>query len=71
MTKVTNSERVDSTISDIHKTRQRISDKFDGNINAILEDARQRQAQSGRRTVSYAKSPNQSVNHKGHPLAGN
>ena len=39
---------VDSTIDEIHRTRERIHDKFGGNIRAIVEDARQRQAKSGR-----------------------
>jgi len=59
MTKTTNSSRRDTTIADIHKTRQRISDAFGGDIHAITEDARKRQEQSGRRTVSYAETPNE------------
>ncbi len=54
MTKPTNSNQPDTTIADIHKTRERISDAFGGDIHAITEDARTRQEQSGRRTVSYA-----------------
>ena len=38
----------DTIIDEIHQTRQRIADKFDGDIAAILEDARKRQAASGR-----------------------
>jgi len=38
----------DTTIEEIHCTRQRMADKFAGDIAAILEDARQRQAASGR-----------------------
>lgn len=48
--------RIDSTIVDIHRTRERISDTFGGDIHAITADAKRRQVQSGRRTVSYAKS---------------
>ena len=69
MTKMTNSERVDSTIADIHKTRERISDAFGGDIKAISDDARKRQEQSGRRTVSYADSSNKSVQRNGVPSA--
>ena len=69
MTKMTNSQRVDSTIADIHKTRDRISDDFGGDIQAITEDARKRQEQSGRRTVSYAESPNKTVQRNGVPSA--
>ena len=53
MTRATNSGR-DTTIADIHKIREQISDAFGGDIRAITEDARKRQEQSGRRTVSYA-----------------
>jgi hypothetical protein len=38
----------DTTIEDIHRERQRIAEKFGGDINAILEDARKRQVASGR-----------------------
>jgi len=57
MTRTTNSGR-DTTIADIHKIREQISDAFGGNIRAITEDARKRQEESGRRTVSYAETSN-------------
>jgi len=38
----------DTVIDEIHRTRERIAEKFDGDIAAILEDARNRQAASGR-----------------------
>jgi hypothetical protein len=38
----------DTTVADIHRTRQQMADKFGGDIVAILEDARKRQAASGR-----------------------
>ena len=38
----------DTTIEEIHQTRQRMADKFGGDIVAILDDARKRQAASGR-----------------------
>lgn len=56
---MTNSDRHDTTVADIHKTRERISDAFGGDIHAITEDARKRQEQSGRRTVSYDKNVEQ------------
>ncbi len=65
MTKLTNSDQVDSTIADIHKTRERISDDFGGDIPAISEGARKRQEQSGRRTVSYAELPHEAVDRQG------
>jgi hypothetical protein len=39
---------VDTTIDDIHRTRERLAAKFGGDIKAVLADARQRQATSGR-----------------------
>jgi hypothetical protein len=38
----------DTTIEEIHRTREQIADKFGGDLAAILEDARKRQAASGR-----------------------
>jgi hypothetical protein len=38
----------DTTIEDIHRERQRLAEKFGGDIQAILEDARKRQEASGR-----------------------
>ena len=38
----------DMTIQEIHRTREQMADKFGGDIAAILEDARKRQAASGR-----------------------
>ena len=54
-------DRIDTTIADIHKTRERISDAFDGDITAITEDARKRQEQSGCKTVSFAKTSNEAL----------
>lgn len=45
----------DNTIAAIHKTRECISDAYNGNISAISAAARKRQQQSGRTTVSFAK----------------
>lgn len=38
----------DTTIDDIHRTRERIHDAFHGDLKAMLDDARLRQAASGR-----------------------
>jgi hypothetical protein len=38
----------DTILDEIHRTRQRMAEKFGGDIAAILEDARKRQAASGR-----------------------
>jgi len=37
----------DTTIGDIHRTRARLGAKFGHDIQAILADARRRQAESG------------------------
>lgn len=38
----------DAVIDEIHRTRERMAEKFGGDIARILEDARTRQAASGR-----------------------
>jgi hypothetical protein len=38
----------DPVIDEIHQTRERMAEKFGGDIEAILEDARKRQEASGR-----------------------
>ncbi len=38
----------DTIVEEIHQTRQAIAEKFNGDIAAMLADARQRQAASGR-----------------------
>jgi hypothetical protein len=45
---MTQKKNADTTIEEIHRTRREMADKFGGNIVAILEDARKRQAASGR-----------------------
>ena len=35
---------IDTTIEEIHRTRERLAAKFGGDVKAILEDARRRQA---------------------------
>ena len=55
---------VDTTIDDIHRTRERLAEKFGGDIKAILEDARQRQAASGR-PIWQGTSANKAVNRSG------
>lgn len=37
----------DPVIDEIHQIRREISDRFGGDLHAILADARQRQAESG------------------------
>jgi hypothetical protein len=50
----------DTTIADIHRERQRMAEKFGGDIVAILEDARKRQEASGR-AVWHGPSSNKVV----------
>lgn len=38
----------DSTIEDIHRTREQMAEKFGHDIGAILSDARKRQEAAGR-----------------------
>ena len=59
--------QIDSTVADIHRTRERISDAFGGDISAITEDARRRQELSNRRTVSYTETPGEAVIASGEP----
>ena len=56
----------DSTIRDIHAIREQLSDKFDGDMAAILEDARQRQQTSGRRILQRGELSNKAI----HPQEG-
>jgi len=38
----------DPVLDEIHRTRREISERFGGDLHAILDDARKRQAASGR-----------------------
>lgn len=40
--------KTESPIEEIHRTRREISDRFDGDVAAIADDAARRQAASGR-----------------------
>ena len=55
---------VDTTIDEIHRTRERLAAKFGGDIKAILADARRRQADSDR-PVWHGRSANNAVNPSG------
>ncbi|MCG8449878.1 MAG: hypothetical protein MI725_09905 [Pirellulales bacterium] len=50
----------DPIVDEIHQTRREIAEKFGNDIAAIAEDARRRQAQSGR-VVWQAKSSSKIV----------
>jgi len=62
----------DTIIESIHRTRRRIAEKFSGDVAEILEDARTRQAASGR-AVRQGPSTDQSPHPNGakpaNPLA--
>ena len=53
-------------IEEIHRRRQRMAEKFGGDIAAILEDARKRQAASGR-PVWQGPSSNKAMDSSGQP----
>ena len=55
---------IDPTIDEIHRTREQTADKFNGDIDAILEDARKRQSAS-ERPVWRGPSPNRPVKSPG------
>ena len=52
---------VDTTIEEIHRTRERLAEKFGGDIKAILADARRRQAEPGH-PIWRGASANKAVN---------
>lgn len=63
----TNQDRV---IQEIHQSREEISDRFSGDIQAIMEDAARRQAESNRPvwrpSASAAKDTNAESRSDGH-----
>jgi len=58
----------DTIIDEIHRTRQRMAEKFGGDIAAILEDAWKRQEASGR-AIWQAPSANEALNPTGNKPA--
>ena len=44
-------QSADTIIQDLHRIRKMLSDRFQGDLSAIVEDARKRQAASGRRII--------------------
>ena len=59
---------VDTTIEEIHRTRERLAEKFGGDIKAILEDARRHQAASGR-PIWRSTAANNAADRSGDPSA--
>lgn len=45
---------VDSVLKEIRQIREALAERFNYDLRAIVEDARKRQAASGRRVVSFA-----------------
>lgn len=58
----------DTIIEEIHRTRQRMAEKFGGDIAAILEDAWKRQEASGR-ALWQGPSSNKASNSTGNKAA--
>ncbi|MEX2141384.1 MAG: hypothetical protein WD894_19110 [Pirellulales bacterium] len=59
----------DTIIDEIHHTRRQIYDKFHGDITAILDDARKRQAASGRPLWRGSNSSEGAPSSGGAPIA--
>ena len=57
----------DPILDEIHRTRQQIAEKFGGDVVAILEDARKRQAASGRPEWRGTSSNKDSIQVRGKP----
>jgi hypothetical protein len=47
----------DSVVAEVRAARDEIAKKFNYDLRAIFEDARKRQALSGRKTVSFPPRP--------------
>ena len=43
----------DTVVAEVRKAREEIAKKFNYDLRAIIEDARKRQATSGRKVVSF------------------
>ena len=46
---------IDPIVEEIHKIREEYAEKFDYNIDAMFEDLREKQSESSRKIVSFAK----------------
>ncbi|MEB3881849.1 hypothetical protein [Lyngbya sp. CCY1209] len=47
----------DEIVEEIHKIRDRYAKSFNYDLNAIFEDLRQKQAESGREVVNLSRKP--------------
>lgn len=51
----------DELVEEVRKARQEQAARWNFDVRAILADARNRQAQSGRRVLSFARKPAKSA----------
>ena len=56
--------RKDAIIEEVRRSRDQRAAKFDYNIRAIAEDARQRERQGNRKVVSFARGAHDAVDKK-------
>ncbi len=61
---MTQKPMIDPVLEEIHRARREMSDRFGGDFAAMLEDARRRQAASGR-PVWQPKTTNKALNRRG------
>jgi hypothetical protein len=54
----------DPIIAEIRQAREALAARFNYDLHAMIQDARQRQAASGRRVVSFAPKPVRKTIHK-------
>lgn len=67
---IQNQTTTDPILDEIHRTRREISERFGGDLKAILEDARKRQEASGRRVWSPTTANNTMHGSGGGKVAG-
>ncbi len=66
MTKSTEGVR-DSTIADIHRTREAMAARFGGDLFALTADAQARAEASGRKIVRRREAPDKATHGRGRP----
>lgn len=47
----------DPVVEEVREVRDRLAQRFDYDLHAIVEDAKKRQYQTGHRVVSFVKQP--------------
>ncbi len=68
MTKATQAAR-DTTIAELHRTREAMAARFHGDLFALTADAQARTEKSGRRIIRRGKPPAQPVEWSGEQIA--